>query len=406
MDTLDNNEEINSAARAIRIAFLIHKRQENETLSREEDKEMEEWLAQDGHRQLLEHLMDRRQTIAKLKEIDDHGVQDATRVIFDRLGFIKRARYGRITPFQRWGSVAAILLLTVGAIWIFVRKEKPALPVPAVSAANEVIPPGGNRATLTLADGSTIALDSSATRQRGPNQLARQGDANVLAKNGQLIYQSSGTAQAVVYNKITTPRGGQYQVTLQDGTIVWLNAASSLKYPSVFTGKIREVELTGEAYFDVARNIDQPFIVRFQQTHVRVLGTAFNIMAYDDEPAGAQTTLISGRVAVRAGERELTLEPGKMALSGVEELTEKDADIPQAIAWKNGEIALNNADLGNMMRQISRWYDVNVTFKGPMHKRRFGGKIKRSVSLPILLEFLNANGIKSMVNNRDVQLYE
>ena len=306
------------------------------------------------------------------------------------------SRVHRRSLFLSVGAVAACLLLAAGVYIFRTRSTRPLSPVVGQTA----IPPGRSHAVLTLAGGQQIILDSGGVS----GNIPKQGQTSVVNQNGRLAYHAGGMGTSALYNTIRTPRGGQYQLELPDGTSVWLNAASSLTYPTAFTGPTREVLLTGEGYFEVAKNARQPFIVRFNTTTVQVLGTAFDVMAYDDEPGGTQTTLVSGSVIVRKGVDKMVPEPGKTVVVN-NTLLEKDANIPQVIAWKNGEIALNNADLGSMMRQISRWYDVNVVFKGPVPKRRFGGVVKRNVNLETLLEFFNENGIRSSVNNREIQLY-
>ena len=306
------------------------------------------------------------------------------------------SRVRRRSLFLSVGAVAACLLLAAGVYIFRTRSTRPLSPVVGQTA----IPPGRSHAVLTLAGGQQIILDSGGVS----GNIPKQGQTSVVNQNGRLAYHAGSMGTSALYNTIRTPRGGQYQLELPDGTSVWLNAASSLTYPTAFTGPTREVLLTGEGYFEVAKNARQPFIVRFNTTTVQVLGTAFDVMAYDDEPGGTQTTLVSGSVIVRKGVDKMVPEPGKTVVVN-NTLSERDANIPQVIAWKNGEIALNNADLGSMMRQISRWYDVNVVFKGPVPKRRFGGVVKRNVNLETLLEFFNENGIRSSVNNREIQLY-
>src|SRR5258708_27099877 len=261
-------------------------------------------------------------------------------------------------PGKKWGVIvaaAAIFCLFIGGGIIFYWRQSPK-PSP-IAAKKEVYPgitPGKDQAVLTLADGRKILLDSSSK-----GTIANQGGTEVVNARGRLKYdksdenaKSTGSAKGdaiandVVYNTVETGRGNQYQLVLPDGSKVWLNAASSLHYPTSFTGNQRKVVLTGEGYFSIVKNVKKPFIVSFNNTDVKVLGTEFNVMAYSDEPGGTRTTLISGSVSINSGRQQMKLEPGKIAIVDDESIKIKsNEDIEQVIAWKNGQISLNNADL-------------------------------------------------------------
>lgn len=295
---------------------------------------------------------------------------------------IRRNRY-------RIAAASAIFLLAAGAAY-YVHIQRAAAPVVhATKAIQADAAPGGNKAMLTLGDGSTIALDSAEN-----GNLSQQGATEIVkTQDGQLVYNASAEAgksqvAEVLYNKISTPRGGQYQLTLPDGTRVWLNAASSLRYPTTFTGSERKVELTGEAYFEVTHTslqhskTSQPFIVETGNMDVKVLGTHFNINAYEDE-ADIKTTLIEGSVDIIPKQNKaqtLKLSPGQQSQwsynSGIMNLV-KDADIEQAIAWKNGLFKFNSSDLAKIMRQVSRWYDVDIIYEGNVKEETFSGDIPR-----------------------------
>jgi transmembrane sensor len=287
----------------------------------------------------------------------------------------------------RWGVAACILLLLLsGSTWYLLQRKKTA-PVAQVQQEQQDILPGGNRASLTLADGTEIPLDSSIN-----NTLAQQGN-TVISKpgNGRLAYQSGSVLSREIpqYNILRTPRGGQFQVQLPDGSNVWLNASSSLRYPVAFTGHTRTVELTGEAYFEIAPNAGQPFIVKAAHTDVQVLGTQFNMMAYDDE-TNVKTTLLTG--AVKVNNRKLY--PGQGAdvdrQSGrlsVQEHVNTEA----VIAWKNGLMQLEGEDIHVVMRLIARWYDVSVVYHAPVNAH-FRGIIPRNVPLTQVLKMLEMTG--------------
>jgi len=252
---------------------------------------------------------------------------------------------------------------------------------------NEVAP-GGNKAVLTLADGSSIILDSSRN-----GMLTTQGNSKILKLNGVLSYNTlKNNTSEVLYNTISTPRGGQYQLILTDGTKVWLNAASSLRYPSGFVGKERKVELTGEAYFEVTKNAAMPFKVKVNEMEVEVLGTHFNINSYEDEST-IRTTLLEGSIKINKKGGSNLLKPGQQA-----QLNKKgeikiinDADVEKAIAWKEGKFQFDRADIHAVMRQISRWYDVDVAYTKPVSSH-FGGTISRDVNLSQVLKLLHLTG--------------
>ena len=251
------------------------------------------------------------------------------------------------------------------------------------------ITPGQDKALLTLADGSVIMLDSA-----GNGLLTAQSNASVSNSNGKLVYSArQSDVKSTVFNTISTPRGGQYQIVLADGTKVWLNATSSLQYPVTFSGNERRVNLTGEAYFEVAKNKLKPFIVHVKDVDVKVLGTHFNIMSYDDEDHIA-TTLLEGSVDITKADISTVLFPGQQMryyTDGRAELKE-NADIDQAIAWKNGKFYFVAADIKTIMRQLSRWYNVDVVYEGKIPDVAFGGIVSRKENINQLLKVFELTG--------------
>ena len=287
------------------------------------------------------------------------------------------------TIWWRRLAVAAVLLLIVGGAWFWLSRTKPSpSPIPAVAVKDLL--PGGNRATLTLANGHQIVLDSA-----GNGVLATQGNARVEKGSGRVQYQPEKSGPiapgSVAYNTLSTPKGGQYQLTLEDGTKVWLDAASSITYPTAFTGNERSVTVTGEAYFEVAHDKAKPFRVHVGTTVLQDLGTAFNVNAYADEPV-MLTTLAEGALSVGS----MILAPGEQAsrdAAGRIHLI-RHADVEQALAWKNGQFAFRDADLPTVMRQLSRWYDFDVRYKGPVPGGEFDGKIGKTLTLDQVLRVL------------------
>ncbi|MBC9909155.1 FecR family protein [Chitinophaga varians] len=285
---------------------------------------------------------------------------------------------------RRWGWAAAMLagLLAAGAYYFVHHSE-----IPARSTIAKVsdVQPGGNRAILTLADGSHITLDSTG------NQVIRQGTAAVHQHNGSLQYEVNGPETATGYNQLSTPRQAQFRLVLADGTKVWLNAASSIRYPTAFTGKERSVEVTGEVYFEVAANVDQPFVVKVNHTAIQVLGTAFNINAYPEENY-LSTTLVSGSIRVKTEKGSVLLQPGKAAAVMPDgSTTVSAANLKAVMAWKNGFFWFENADIKTVMRQLARWYNIEVEFRGAMPRTTFSGEIERSLTLSQVLQGLGSN---------------
>jgi len=290
-------------------------------------------------------------------------------------------------------AAAAVLMMALAGIYFFniPAKTRSPLKPPAAALASKTDPgnPGTNKAVLTLASGRQLILDDTST-----GNIAMDAGVKIIKLDKGLVTYKDNTnkSREIAYNTITTPRGGQYQLILPDGSHAWLNAASSLRFPTAFQGSDRKVELTGEGYFEVTHDPAHPFIVSFNHTEVKVLGTAFNIMAYEDE-AAPQTTLVNGSVQVSKGGRQVLLQPGKMAVVKEDRVDIQEADIEQVTAWKNGMLSLENADLATVLRQVSRWYNVNVHYQAGVPEKRFFGLISRSVSLTTILEYLRKNDV-------------
>jgi ferric-dicitrate binding protein FerR (iron transport regulator) len=378
-----------------RIADLVKKHLQEE-ITGIERHELETWLAQsDANRRFFQRFEDPAYVAQELELMGRADTETALARDLERLGL--QAKPVIRLHWKRWMVAASVLFVISTVAWLVIRTNAPHA-VLAKQSANTVkdIPAGTDKAILTLADGSRIVLDSAAN-----GQLAKQGAASVSKNNNRLVYNTNANhpsgGQGVSWNTVSTPRGGQYQLVLQDGTKVWLNAASILRYPAAFTGQERKVELNGEGYFEVMHN-KTPFIVVVPATaakpaqEVRVLGTQFNVMAYADEPQ-MKTTLLEGKVKVAAVNKEMILSPGQQALlapSGALKIDDH-ADTDQAIAWKNGMQSFKDADIKTIMRQVSRWYNVDVAYSGDIPEIGLTGKIPRSISLKKLLEALELN---------------
>lgn len=304
----------------------------------------------------------------------------------DRLLRRNRSTISTRLIFMR--AAAAILILVVSLLtyrYFFSNKPKQVRYAATTKSATDIAP-GVNKATLTLGNGSTVILDSTSGKS-----LAEDGGINIAkVGDGQVEYLRSDAQKklSTVYNTLTTPRGGQYHIILSDGTNVWLNASSSVRFPVEFKVDVREVEITGEAYFEVAHNASRPFRVKVKDTYINVLGTHFNVMAYDNEPS-INTTLLEGSVRIEHDKHIRMLSPGQQAVVGSLGSIRviNDVDVEEAIAWKNGFFQFNSADIKSIMHQVERWYDADVKFEGDV-KLHFTGQVSRSVKVSELLRKL------------------
>lgn len=343
------------------------------------------------------------------------------------------------TVFSLWKkiAVAAAILAVVITVYYLWPKD-PAQPTGLAenqSNQEQDVNPGNNKARLILANGSSVMLDSIANgtvKVEGQTRIAKQAE-------GQLAYEADNstnshhTTGAPLYNTIVVPRGGQYRLTLADGTRVWLNAASQLRYPVAFTGDDRIVELQGEGYFEVARDASRPFFVQTSTADVRVLGTQFNVSAYAAEDW--KTTLLEGKVSVmspvdnhrsdqdkqpadpelrRSGFRfdpPVILQPGQQAIitglapspvtSQFPNISVKKADPDEAIAWKEGYFHFTDASVKTIMQQVSRWYDVDIVYKDTAAgNARFNGRIDRNIRLSGIVNALKQGGINCSIQQQ------
>jgi transmembrane sensor len=296
----------------------------------------------------------------------------------------------RRVSLRRWAvaAAAAVLLVLAGAGWWWRRQpETPKVRQDMLAIGPDVKAPTGTHAVLTLANGRQIMLDSSA-----PGKLAGQSGAEVIKNaGGTITYTAKASGyEEVVYNSLYNPRGSQViKLQLSDGTKVWVNSLSSLRYPVAFSGGNRTVEITGEAYFEVARDPRHPFIVRHQGLEVEVLGTGFNINTYEDEEMAA-VTLIQGSVRVTQGKASEKLSPGEQVRIGRDGGINvmEDTDLGVVTAWKDGLFRFNGSRIGKVMREIGRWYDMDVEYAGPAPTDEFVGDISRQANVSGVLRIL------------------
>ncbi|MBN8856219.1 MAG: hypothetical protein BGO55_08635 [Sphingobacteriales bacterium 50-39] len=373
-------------------------------ISHEELEELNAFLdAKPGRRQAFEERINDDnilESAAIFMEAEKARAANWSALGWDTVLASPQAPVRKISRRWVWVAAASVLLLLAGA-GLFLERSKTTPPPVAktpVQPVNDRLP-GGNRAVLTLDNGQHIVLDSV-----GTGFLARQVNSRVeKTADGQVKYAAVGATATIRFNTLTTPAGGQYQVVLSDGTKVWLNNASSLRFPSAFAGAQRDVELTGEAYFEVARDASHPFVVHKENMAIRVLGTHFNVRAYNDESIQS-TTLLEGLVEITDGAHKAVLNPGDRAAlkSRGPVKVEHGVDVDEVISWKNGYFHFEGDDLPEVMIQLARWYDVSVEYRGNFKPQKFKGKIERNLPLSMVLQGLESPDVHFTIENKKI----
>jgi ferric-dicitrate binding protein FerR (iron transport regulator) len=364
------------------------------SITPEEWSELQELLKDSDNWQELKKLMDIQIAEYALSEPLFPRMKDAIRKgVLEKIAGEEAAGAPEENPgktrtvvFKRWYWAAAAAVLLTGTTAVYYMAGKKHTPPPALAHHQPAdIAPGTNKAVLTLANGSTVSLDSSGAR------VIAQGSAVIRQQGGQLLYAAKGNSGNITYNTLNTPQGGQFQLQLSDGTRIWLNAASSITYPTAFTGHERRVEVKGEVYFEIAPSANAPFIVQVDdRAAIEVLGTAFNVNAYKDEKS-LDATLLNGSIKVNG----VVIKPGQQARiqPSSEIRIVKQADVVKALAWKNGLFDFEDAKLDEVMRQLARWYDIEVSYEGDIPDIEFIGKISRNSSLKGVLKGLERMGV-------------
>ncbi|WP_436484312.1 FecR domain-containing protein [Chitinophaga sp. ARDCPP14] len=383
------------------IAGLIGKYLDN-SLNADEKMALTEWInASDDNRHLFAELSDQQQLVANLQRFYAYDADRISRKISEQIpGFdqpIMRPVH-RVHFIRRWGWAAAAALLLAGSTYLLVMNKKDQSPTIASRVAD--ITPGSQGAILTLADGRQVVLDSLTS-----GVVAQQNGSSIVLSDGKLKYDPSGEAVSdIQYNKMTTPKGRQFQLTLPDGTKVWLNAASSIRYPTAFAGKERKVEIYGEACFEVAKDANKPFRVNVNnKASIEVLGTLFNVNAYENEKT-INTTLLDGSVKVINEPASVILKPGQQAqisnTPGGKIAIVNKPDIEKIMAWKSGLFNFEGANLEEVMRQLERWYNIDVVYENGIPDIQFMGEMSRQISLTDLLEILRRTEVDFRVEGR------
>jgi transmembrane sensor len=359
-------------------------------LTPEDHAALQAWVDSDvRNRALLESLENEAQLENDLDFLSSVDKTAAWQNISGKIGDREPER--RLWPvFEKWKYAAAILLFGLLSYAIFEMAYNGKRSEIAVAKPTEVkndALPGGDKATLTLADGTVVALEDI-----NDGTVREENGIRVSKVAGQLVYEIVKSAETApnAYNTIHTPVGGQYHIVLEDGSKVWLNSESSLRFPTVFSGEQRGVELTGEGYFEIARNTKMPFIVNSGKTRVEVLGTHFNVMAYANE-AFSKTTLLEGSVKVSNGINSKIMIPGQQAVVGGQ-VQIQTTDTDEAVAWKNGYFQFENEDLKTIVRQLKRWYDIDIENEEQIPDKHFTAIISRNTPLSKVLKMLEMSG--------------
>ena len=378
-----------------RLSYLFKKYTEN-SCTAEERNEFIQMVKQEENTPELNSLISSAVNVAEA----EHEInQEKADELFARvLNVTPDNGAATIFPLRKnkkiWWAAAAIIILVLGSSVYYILNKNTTRQIVQNKTIHKPlkndVAPGYKGAILTLSNGQQIILDSA-----GNGMLTAQGNTNILKQNGKIVYDEQNISKSeVLYNTMTTPRGRQYSLVLADGTKVWLNAASSITFPTVFTGNERRVQITGEAYFEVAPLIPKgghgkmPFKVEVGQMEVKVLGTHFNIKAYDDE-SSIKTTLLEGSVRVTKENSDALLKPGQEAiLDDQGDFKVTKANVEEAVAWKDRLFQFNNESIKSIMRQLSRWYDIEVVYQGNVADKKFSGVMSQNTNLSQVLKML------------------
>ena len=365
-------------------------------LSDKEQKELDQLLDDQSLQDVYKELSDRGYLKKQFMEYEKYSSQKAYREFKERRGHSGRIR------IVRWVAVvAAVWVLALGVtLWMTFGKKENVAPLPV---ASKIIPAGEKKATLTLADGTEVHVEEITA------QILQEKGMNIEYRNGEIVYhKSEEKTTEVVYNKLEVPRGGECMIKLDDGTKVWVNAETKLKYPVTFVGDRREVVLEGEAFFDVAKN-EKPFIVKTSFGDVRVLGTAFGISAYASEPE-SYTTLVRGKVSVeREGIKPVVILPGEQVVTFKDgKMIKQEVDVEEFVGWKDGIYVFKEKSLGEIMKTLERWYNISVDFQEKsLVDLPFTGNLKRYDDINVFFDALTRTGdMKYRVEGNQVILFK
>lgn len=372
----------------------------NEELTESESAELNAWIKADpAHEQLFQELTNESEIRKELAIMDAFSVEEAKQAFLNKLKPVPMKRRN-----LKWYYAAASVVVLL-ALGLLLRNSSPETEAPLNIVEElkkaELITPATDKAILTMADGQKIEISPSTS-----GLISKQDKVDLVAEDGEIRYNVQGAVDKMQYNTLTTPKGGQYKLILEDGTKLWINAASSITFPVAFIGNERKVVLHGEGYFEVAPDAKRPFRVEMDHGMVEAIGTAFNVNSYEDDPI-SKTTLIEGKVRVQSNKEDIILIPGQQAnistAGDIKKITDVDTDAE--LAWKNGQFVFKSATVPEIMKQLSRWYDIDVKFQQESPKDKFSGIVNRSGNLSEVLRILNEGGIRFKINNRTIIIF-
>ena len=371
---------------------LLFERYLNNHASREETAELFQYFQDTNNKEALEQMIENQLESRDKEELIDKMILDR---VFGKIDLDTEPQNFKSPTWYKTTGVAAAIILIISISYLFLNR----------STYNDhtatIIEPGRDKATLVLSSGKTIVLEDVAN-----GKLTEElGTTIEKTEKGGINYKIEGNTDVrIAMNLLNVPKGGQFQITLSDGTKVWLNSNSSLKYPSAFSTSERRVELTGEAYFEVSKNKQKPFIVETSLQKVEVLGTKFNINAYDDE-SSTQTSLAEGSVRVSCKNNTTLLKPGQQSTLTDQNIAVRSINLDQVLDWKNGDFNFSNNNLKEIMRKISRWYNIEVIFEGPISQETYVAQISRKKRLNDVLRALQLSGsIKYSIRNNKLYI--
>lgn len=390
------------------IADLIRKHL-NDELNDQEKQELDNWVQQsEEHRLFFHQLTDEKSLAAIISEYET-----SRSIVFEKIkkavplsgeSNIKSAGIRWLNP-RRLTAIAASILVAGGALvwWSVNRNENSITEIAAKPVIQQNLQPASEGAILKLADGKEIILD-----QTKDGAIAQEGNTQITKSEGLLSYNGTDPSAKVLYNTLSTPKGRIYKLSLPDGTRVWLNAASSIRFPTAFAGSERNVEVTGEVYFEIKKDVERPFLVKAgHQTTIEVLGTEFNVNAYQNEKI-LRTTLLTGAIRMQSQDQpgtSVVLKPGQQAqwknIPAIQPFTVvQQVNIEKVMGWKNGYFSFDDLTLEELMREVERWYDVEVLYENGVPSKTFFGKVNRNLSLFDFMEGMKDWGVRLRLEGR------
>jgi transmembrane sensor len=376
------------------IAVLLLKRLQ-EGLDASETDLLNDWLSRDPHHPVLLEKFSDREYLEKTLAAYHESKEDTWVGIDHHL-----SKSSASVRKMKWiSAAAAVLLIIIGSVvYITLPKNNTKNQYASQISLGKELLPGTNKAILKLSDGTEVILDSLSK-----NISLEEGNAKIIKEsNDQLAYIDQNNANNVVINTIYTPRGGQYKLKLADGTVAWLNASSSITFPTAFAGSARNITTTGEVYLEVATDKKLPFVVNVNnQSTIEVLGTSFNVNAYSDEES-IKTTLLDGKIKVINSAGNIILKPGQQMQADGKNNVVNNIAREEVIAWKNGYFQFNRTNLRTVMREIARWYDVEVQFQGNVPDKLFIGKIPRDVNAGEVIKSLKSIGVHFNIQGKKI----